>query len=1187
MKLKSLELIGFKSFVDKTIILFEKEITSIVGPNGCGKSNVVDAIRWVMGEQSPKHLRGKQMEDVIFSGSEVRPSLSMASVELTFSTLGYQTPAAYLNHPEISICRRVYRSGASEYFINKIPVRLKDIHDLFLGTGVGTKAYSIIEQGRVTQFLTARPEERRYYIEEAAGISRFKNRKEGALRKMEATRQNLLRLSDLVSELERQINSLDRQAKKAEKYRELKQQYQKWDLALLSFNFHTASLRQTSLESDLRRLSEDEAASQARLAEEETRLEADRLLISEKEQKINQLQGELFEVSNAVMLSETELRFKKEEFERVCQSIMENQKLASLLGEEEENIEDKLSAVNEQKMLFDLESRKLEEEIKVLSGLVEEGERRETASRIEVESFREKLHQNEARYLQMGTLRGAQTSKLEELKKERKLHEEELEKNRKIFWETQKLYKEASGNLESLRQMRLELADRTNQLMEELNALRQNLKREEEELAAIRENLTLRKSRLASLEQLQKNFEGYQEGTRSVLLRKQREGRDGIMGTVADLVESPPEYEEAVSAVLGEKLQYVIVKTAAEGVEGVEYLRTQSAGRSSFVPLQPRHYSGDDQVIPQREGVLGPLSRFVSLKSEYQHLSDFLFGDVLLVSDLHKALDIWSSNGHRKTLVTLRGEVVDPTGVISGGHPAASNQTLLSMKREIRELADLIAYLEGDLREKEALRTELALRVEGLSSSLDEMKHSSYEESVKIANQGKDVDQIHKEIDLLNSRQEELAKRLAQEKEEENQAAFVLSSLDEEERSLKNQIEQENAGLEKSRAELDACLLWLEEKTKELNSARMEQAQREEKGFRLEEEIKRLQDDKIRTRRKIAEQGEQLEAHQGKRESLERDLNHLDRLILKKSKEKKEKELNYAGERESYEKLVTSVREAEFGLKELRKKVEEATRCLNQTTLALTDIRGKMRMSEEQCLERHQMSLAEIYSQHLNSEFDQDEAEATVLELKDKLARMGEVNMGALAEYEELKTRFDFLTKQQEDLEASLASLERVIQKINRTSKERFLQTFQLVNEKFQLLFPKLFRGGRARLVLTDENNLLETGVDVVAQPPGKKLQSITLLSGGEKALTAVSLIFSIFQIKPSPFCILDEVDAPLDEANVERYNELLREMTPQTQFVVITHNKQTMSRSDALYGITMQEPGISQLVSVDLKQSN
>lgn len=1184
MKLKRLELIGFKSFVDKTVILFEKEVTAIVGPNGCGKSNIVDAIRWVMGEQSPKHLRGKQMEDVIFSGSEVRPSLSMASVELTFSTEGYQTPAAYLNHPEISICRRVYRSGESEYFINKTPVRLKDIHDLFLGTGVGTKAYSVIEQGRVTQFLTAHPEERRYYIEEAAGISRFKNRKEGALRKMEATRQNLLRLSDLVGELERQINSLDRQAKKAEKYRELKQQYQKWDLALSSLNYHEASLSQNSLESDLRRFSEEETVSQARLSEEETRLEADRLKVSDTEQKINQLQGELFELSNAVMLSETELRFKKEELERVGQSIGENQKLASQLGDEEKTIENKLSEVNEQKMFFDLERQRLEEEVRSLDEVVQEGERSETALRIEVESLREKIHQNEARLLQIGTLRETQTGKLEELKKLEGTHEEELEKNRKILEETQKLYKEAVGNLELLKQMRLELTAKTDQLTDELNGLRQNLKKEEEELADIREKLTLRKSRLASLEQLQKNFEGYQEGTRSVLLRKQKEGNDGIVGTVADLVESPPEYEEAVSAVLGEKLQYVIVKTPAEGVEAVEYLRMQASGRSSFVPLQPRHYSSDDQVIPQREGVLGPLSRFVSLKSEYQHLSDFLFGDVVLVSDLQKALDIWGSNGHRKTLVTLQGEVVDPTGVISGGHPAAAHQALLSMKREIRELADLIAHLEGELRQKENLRTELTLRAEGLTSSVDEMKHSSYEESVKIANQGKDVDQMGRELDLLNNRQQELAGRLNQEREEENQTALVLSNLNDEERNLKDRIEKGNIDLEKNRAELDACLLQLEEKTARLNSVRMEQAQGEERGLRLEEEIQRLQDEKIRTRGKMAEQGEQGEALEGKRESLERDLSHLDRLIFKKSQAKKEKELNYAAEREAYEKRVTSIREAEFSLKELRKKVEEATRCLNQTTLALTDVRSRMRMSEEQCLERHQLLLSEIYSAHLNLELDRDEAEAAVLELKDKLGRIGEVNTGALAEYEELKTRYDFLKKQKEDLEASLASLERVIQKINRTSKERFLQTFQLVNEKFQVLFPKLFRGGRAKLVLTDENNLLETGVDVVAQPPGKKLQSITLLSGGEKALTAVSLIFSIFQIKPSPFCILDEVDAPLDEANVERYNELLREMTPQTQFVVITHNKQTMTRSDALYGITMQEPGMSQLVSVELK---
>lgn len=1184
MKLKRLEMIGFKSFVDKTVVNFEKDITGVVGPNGCGKSNIVDAIRWVMGEQSPKHLRGKSMEDVIFAGSDARQPLSMASVELTFSTAGYQTPAHYLNQDEISICRRVYRSGESEYFINKAVSRLRDIQDLFLGTGVGTKAYSIIEQGRVSQFLTAKPEERRYYIEEAAGVSRFKSKKEAALRKMEATRQNLLRLTDLITELERQIASLDRQAKKAEKYKEIKTEFQKWDLSLFSYLYKNGYQSQQVLESNLGTYTEQEALAQASLLESEMKLEEARLNAASKEQQINQVQTSLFEMTNNLQLAEADFRYKGEELSRLVVTLEELAKNAELYVLQLAEVEEKLLGIHEEKQQSETETQRLLEEVARLDALVSSSQLRVDELRVVIESAKESAFQSERRLTQIASLKEAAIHKKEELLTQCLGHEEELEKNRSVLQQTQKLYRESVEFLESIKQMRLDLDQQNDKLSEDLDSLKRHLVDEEKALSEVRDQLTLRRSRLSSLEQLQKNFEGYAEGTRQVLKRKQETNQEGVFGTVADFIETEPQYENAVSAVLGEKLQYVIVKSQSEGLEAVDYLRSAASGRSSFIPMTTQYVGEPEAQVPLQQGVLGPLKSFVNLRQEYSHLADYLFGDIFLVEDLQRAIDVWSSASQRKTLVTLGGEVVDPNGVITGGSLSGQSQTLLAMKREIKELGQLIEKLEYDVREKENTRLDLVHRVESLTHSLEEVKKSAHEESVKLASQGKDVDQIKKEIDTLTSRQNHLSHQVQQLQASQLRQTEAIEQLSSEEAELTQKMQEFALDMERNKQELGDILSSTQTHTEALTKAKVDMAQAQERYLRIQSDIKRWSDDQQRLQQAERQLLEQRDSGFRRQEELLAARASLEQVIAQRKEDRAEFEKTLADERSAYENINTQIRETELILRELRKNYEDATRQVSQITVQLTEVRGRLKMWIEQCQERHQLVLPEIVETYFDEALNLSEAESKSTELREKLARMGEVNTGALAEYEELKVRYDFLKTQNDDLQQSLDTLEKVIQKINKTSRERFLVTFNQVNEKFQLLFPKLFRGGRAKMMLTDENNLAETGVDIMAQPPGKKQQSISLLSGGEKALTAVSLIFSIFQIKPSPFCILDEVDAPLDEANVGRYNELLREMTPQTQFIVITHNKKTMSLTDTLYGVTMQEPGASQLVSVELK---
>lgn len=1168
--------------MDKTVVTFDKDMTSIVGPNGCGKSNVVDAIRWVMGEQSAKHLRGKNMEDVIFAGSENRAPLSMASVELTFSTEGYQTPAAYLNHSEISICRRLYRTGDSEYLINKTPVRLKDITELFLGTGIGTKAYSVIEQGRVGQIITAKSEERRYFIEEVAGISKFKSRKESALRKMEATEQNLTRLNDVLTELERQKRSLDRQAKKAEKYKEVKKEFTHWDLALSSTEYAKASEEQSRLEKDLGERSETEAGIKAKLQNEENQIETSRFSLLEKEKDLNKVQNNLFELTNTIRLTEANVQYKKEE-----KSKLPIQSLQSEINEVRNEIQGLLNGldqVNEQRLWAECEEKAYEEEVTEISQKAELSQSSLEELQQSLSALKEEIHQSQTRLRQIETLKANLEHKDDDLLQRLRLNEDSLAKNKSRHQELEKIYKDTSSSLSELKQLKFDLSEKAEGLESELGKLKSKIEEEEVSLAELKEELTLRQSRLTSLEELQKNFEGYQEGTRSVLLKKEEISNDNnIFGTVADYVETQPEYEDAVSAVLGEKLQYVVVKSQSEGMQAIDYLNTQASGRSSFIPMNVRSYSEESGTVAAQEGVLGPLQNFVKLK-DYDELSTFLFGDVVVVENLKKALDVWSSNGHRNKLVTLKGEVVDSSGVITGGSAESTSKALLEKKREMKELSELIHELKTKVMQKDHDCQALKKNLGRLSKELEEMKNSSFEEEIKITNQEKDVSHFKKEMEDLQKAEQELSKKIQEEKESLTKVHEEQSALQKEEIELIESLSLKEKDYELKKEHVSNSQNDAQDHNTTLTEAKIKLAQSKERRDYLDHEIQRLQSDSFSKRIYQSEIEIQLAEAEFRQDYLEKEIKHLEKVLSKKIEKSASIEKELRDLREAYDTLSSSNREREVQLKDLRVEQEEASKSLSEISIALTEVRANLKNLIEQCFERHQQSLDEIYKEHLDFSLNIDEARSKVRTLRIELGKIGDVNPAALEEFEEITERFEFLTKQKEDLESSLDSLNKVIQKINKTTQERFKTTFDMVNERFQKVFPQMFNGGRAKLLLTNEDNILETGVDIIAQPPGKRLQSMSLLSGGEKALTAVSLIFAIFQIKPSPFCILDEVDAPLDDANVNRYNETLRQMTNKTQFIVITHNKKTMEAADVLYGVTMQEPGVSQLVSVDLK---
>jgi chromosome segregation protein len=1185
VKLKRLEIIGFKSFAEKTVIKFEQDITAIVGPNGCGKSNVVDAIRWVMGEQSAKHLRGKLMEDVIFAGSSSRAPQSMASVELTFSTEGYETPAEYLDHTEIAICRRLYRTGESEYFINKTQVRLKDITDLFLGTGIGTKAYSVIEQGRISQIVTAKPEERRFYIEEVAGITRFKSRKESALRKIDATNQNLLRLNDLIDELDRQMKSLDRQAKKAEKYKGFKDEYQKWDLALSSNQFSKYQEDQKGLESEIKNFDEQEIDLKTKLTEAENKLEIRKNQLSEEESKLTTLQNQVFEVTNYVRVLENTIGYKKEELTKLTsneENILDQIRLSE---ERITHIKKELNQKNERKVELDLSLEELKEDIDEKAPLLKEDEEKLSSLSQELSEKNLALKDHQSRLAQIDTiLDNHQKRKIEltDLKSENET--EILETNKKIEELTQDFTK-TNESLEGLKQLKLDLSRQSSKLDELLFNAKKDLAKQKNDLDEIKTELTNKKSRLDSLIELQKNFEGYGEGARQVLLKKDEIAVDGIFGTVADFVETDSKYEGAVSALLGEKLQNIIVKSHHEGVSAIDYLSTHSQGRASFVPVDLNYTETNDEVYQDQEGVVGPLLKYVRFKNDQNQFLPGLFQNVILVNDLDIALNLWQKNEHRKTFVTLNGEILESNGVLTGGSIEDTSKALLEKKREVKEISKLIETLSDKLYKKENKINELTKQVENLDSELEEIKKNSFEEEIRIAHQEKDTLHFKKEIESLNKLKENLTRKLDQANEQLSKIDPEVINLNEEKEEIENISKELEESLNSHQGELSTLTEKVQNLRSSLSELQIEQTKKLSARDTLDQEINRLTEEVVLCRISIKTLHFEWLNSLATQSFLELYLTHLHKVLDKRMEKKSKKDEELASLKESYDQEVASLRELEISIRELRKGHLDASSKLNQMTSSLTTIRTEMKYLIEQALERHQVDLPNQYLDYVDEELDVAEAQKRVKELKFELNRIGAVNTDALAEFEETKERFEFLSTQKNDLEESLQSLTDVIDKINQTTKERFEATFHAVNENFKILFPKMFRGGKAELLLTDENNMLETGVEIIAQPPGKKLQSINLLSGGEKALTAVSLVFSIFNVKPSPFCILDEVDAPLDDVNVSRYNETLRSMTNNTQFIVITHNKKTMELADVLYGVTMQEPGSSRLVSVDLHE--
>lgn len=1189
MQLKRLEIAGFKSFRDKVALDFSEGISAIVGPNGCGKSNVVDALRWVMGEQRVKSLRGKKMDDVIFNGSQDASPVGMAEVSMVLSCTNGQTfPGIYNGCSEVSVSRKLFRDGESEYAINRIPCRLLDVKEFFMGTGVGTRTYSLVEQNSVASLVEAKPEERRQFIEEAAGVSKYKSRKEAAVRKMDATKQNLLRLNDVLREVKNQLNTVSRQARRAEQYRELKASIKEGEVVLALHSYQELDQEKRTLDASRVRLEAQAVDAGAILQSHEATAESVKMDILEQEALRSQFQEELYKIKNEIHLKEQAIEFSRGQMVDIRARKERNQL-------EIEESRSRLETIDAEQERLKASMAELEAAIEKARGEIGAAEQQNEGSRQMEKDLQRKIEEQKVQYIDLAAekaklknMAANLTKGLEDLQRRKDREARELAEHRQRL-------ERLIGQLEAVRTALSEdentldvIAARRDKAEDEQERSKSELQEVDEQIAEIKEGLSSKSSRLASLKEFHEGYAWCSDATKSLMTAGAGEGADHLsrnqfVGLVADCLSVPPAYEAAVEAVLGDKLQYVIVKNQEDGILAIDYLKTRALGRSSFVPVELRNgKSGQAQWEHLRSVVR--LIDHIQVEENYQGIAEYLLGDVLLIPDLRTGLSLWSQNGFRGTFVTPDGDTISPHGVLTGGSNNSGDRSLLKDKREIRDLevqvTELSDSLEGEVDSKKQLTALLAQWKEELTLAATEIHRTE----LRLNGRRKDVERLEDE----KRRMEQTIRTLEFNGEgllqEEAQCRENLKKVQESAVAQDLREETMNAAIGELQSRWGRLRQELEEKERTLTGAKVLLASLEEKRRSSQKQVESLSAERSLILRKIENSILDDEASVRQIDELNRGLEENKTFLTRLYRSFQDLEKALHEKKNAQQELEAALKEWDVKIRDARKRRDDLTDQINKAEISQLDaahqLDGLCRMIQE----KYSLELA-AHAEDFEGLSAEDVRDRTEQLQKDRHAvdTFGEVNLLAINEHDELKERHDFLTAQAADLNGSLGALQRTIARINRISRERFAETFEAVNRSFQDVFARIFPGGKGELRLTDETDLLETGVDIEIQIPGKRLQSISLLSGGEKSLAALALILAIILYRPTPFLVLDEVDAALDDANVSLFSNLVREISANSQVIMVTHNKCSMEVAKSLYGVTMQKKGISTTVSVNL----
>ena len=1182
MYLKNIEVQGFKSFAQKINFEFHNGITGIVGPNGSGKSNVGDAVRWVLGEQSAKSLRGGNMQDVIFSGTETRKPLSYASVAITLDNSDHKLPVEF---NEVTVTRRIYRSGESEYLINGSNCRLKDINEMFYDTGIGKEGYSIIGQGQIDRILSGKPEERRELFDEAAGIVKFKRRKNTTVKKLEEERQNLVRVTDILSELTRQLGPLEKQSETAKIYLAKRE-------ALKELDVNMFLLEYSSTAESLKELGEKHRLAQENLEDtqkeyEQTRVEYDRL-----EQELEELNTRM----DALRMESQEQALHKQQLEGQI-NVLNEQILAGV--QNEDHYRGRLKTIEEELAVREASRKELEEEKsdlysqlkEVRSRLKDEEEKLNTAQEnirtctqaveegkneiIEILNSRANTKGKAQRFDAM--MEQADIRKAEISQRILRLKSEE-EEQQTILRKAQEQYDSITESIHSAN----EECDRLNQ---EVGNIQEKLKEQTVQLEKQQTSYHREASRLESLRNLTERYDGYGNSIRRVMEQKERV--PGIQGVVADLIQVNKDYEVAIETALGGSIQNIVTDNEQTAKTLIEFLKKNRYGRATFLPMSsisPRGEFSPREALKE-PGVIGVASELVTTAPQYQQIARFLLGRVLVVDHIDHAIAIGRKYRHSLRMVTIEGESLSPGGSMTGG-AFKNNSNLLGRRREIEELEKGVAKLKSEVamiqKAMEDNRNRRNVLRDAIADFQDKLRRQYIEQNtakMNIAQQEEKAEEIRGGYEQINRDKEQIRRQMLEIRQDHEQITRELESSRQDEQELESFIEEKQAELDQ----------WKEEETKltrELEEIRLQASSLDQKNRfdqenlnRLNSETQTLENEQKSIYESLAHSSEEMEQKKLTIQELKTEAANsgiqAQEAKLQLEKWQKEKEERNGKHKEFFEK---------------RDQLSGQIGLLDKECFRLKSQMDKLEESREERIsymwEEYEITPNNALSYRKEELTDLPEMKKQVAQIKEEIRRLGSVNVNAIEDYKDLLERHTFLSGQYNDLITAEKTLEQIIQELDEGMRKQFTEKFAEIQREFDKAFKELFGGGKGTLELDEEADILEAGIRITSQPPGKKLQNMMQLSGGEKALTAIALLFAIQNLKPSPFCLLDEIEAALDDSNVGRFAGYLQKLTKNTQFIIITHRRGTMNAADRLYGITMQEKGVSTLVSVDLVEN-
>ena len=1182
MYLKNIEVYGFKSFAQKINFEFHNGITGIVGPNGSGKSNVGDAVRWVLGEQSAKQLRGGNMQDVIFSGTENRKPLSFASVSITLDNSDHKLPVDY---NEVTVARRLYRSGESEYLINGSGCRLKDIQEMFYDTGIGKEGYSIIGQGQIDKILSGKPEERRELFDEAAGIVKFKRRKITTLKKLDEERQNLVRVTDILSELTKQLGPLERQSETARIYLAKRDELKELDINLFLLDHQRTGELLNELETKLSQAQQE--LDEAQSAYEQTKAEYERLEqeLEELNTKLDALKEEQQE--NALLKQQYEGQVKVLE-EQISSGRQNSEHFRSRLtvlkddlqkrSEEKEKLtEERAALYNRLKETRDNLKKETESLENIVSNVeecthaVEDGKNEIIEILNSRATTKGKAQRFDAMMEQLDIRKAEVSQRILRLKSEEAILESDREK-------AQKQYDTVTNVIQSTNAECVRLDEEIHQIQEKLK--KQNSQMEIGQTAYHREA-----SRLESLRNITERYDGYGNSIRRVMEQKSRE--PGIRGVVADIIHVQKDYEVAIETALGGSIQNIVTDNEQTAKRMISFLKKNRYGRATFLPLSNISGRGGlaQKDVLREPGVVGTANTLVEADAEYSELVMYLLGRVLVVDNIDHAIAIGKKYRHSLRMVTIEGESLSPGGSMTGG-AFKNNSNLLGRRREIEELERSVGILKKELEETQRAIGENRSRRNVLRDTIADFQQQLQQKYVEQNTAKMNLAQIQEKEDEIQSsyrrierEQEELRQQAGEIRQDHSSIARELEDSQKDEKELEVFIETKQKELEEWKAEET-------EKNHVLEKIRLEESSLEQQNHFLQENISRLENEIEAYHRESEEITENLSRSAEEIHKKEDGIEELKKAVTECTGKEEVLDARRIEWQEEKEKRSTSHK----SFFEKRDHLSEKTSLLDKECFRLRSQAEKIEEQREAQIsymwEEYEITPNNALQYRKEELTDRQTIKKDVLRIKDEIRKLGSVNVNAIEDYKNLLERHTFLSAQYEDIVKAEETLEGIIQELDEGMRKQFTEKFRDIQREFDKAFKELFGGGKGTLELAEDEDILEAGIRIISQPPGKKLQNMMQLSGGEKALTAIALLFAIQNLKPSPFCLLDEIEAALDDSNVGRFASYLQKLTKNTQFIIITHRRGTMNAADRLYGITMQEKGVSTLVSVDLVEN-